>query len=42
VKAKTVVPREQANRDIDDAIAYYLGEGAESAALSFIDELEGA
>lgn len=42
MKAKTVVPREQANRDIDDAIAYYLGEGAERAALSFIDELEGA
>lgn len=42
MKAKTVVPREQANRDIDDAIAYYLREGAESAALSFIDELESA
>jgi len=42
MKAKTVVPREQANRDVDDAIAYYLGEGAESAALSFIDALEGA
>jgi toxin ParE1/3/4 len=40
VKAKTVVPREQANRDIDDAIAYFLKEGAESAALSFIDELQ--
>jgi toxin ParE1/3/4 len=42
VKAKTVVPREQANRDIDDVIAYYLKESAESAALSFIDELESA
>ncbi len=42
MKAKTVVPREQANRDIDEAIAYFLKEGAESAALSFIDELEGA
>ena len=42
MKAKTVVPREQANRDVDDAIAFYLGEDAESAALSFIDELEGA
>ena len=42
MKAKTVVPREQANRDIDDAIAHYLGEGAEHAALSFIDELEAA
>jgi len=42
VKSKTVVPREQANRDIEDAIAYYLGESAESAALRFIDELEAA
>ena len=40
--AKTVVPRERANRDVEEAIAHYLGEGAESAALSFIDELEGA
>ncbi len=42
MKAKAIVPRKQANRDIDDAITYYPGEGAESAALSFIDELEGA
>lgn len=40
--AKTVVPRERATQDVEDAIAYYLGEGAESAALGFIDELEGA
>ena len=40
--AKTVVPRELANRDIDDAIAYYLSEGAEQAALGFIDALEQA
>ena len=37
---KPVVPRELANRDIDDAIAYYLSEGAEQAALGFIDALE--
>lgn len=42
MKAKAVVPREQANRDIEDAVAYDLGEGAQSAALSFIDELEEA
>jgi toxin ParE1/3/4 len=42
VTAKPVVPRELANRDIDDAIAYYLGEGAEQAALGFIDALEQA
>lgn len=42
MKAKTVVPREQANRDVDDAIAYYLGERALQAALGFIDALEQA
>jgi toxin ParE1/3/4 len=42
VKAKTVVPREQANRDVDEAIAYYLGEHAVQAALGFIDALEQA
>jgi toxin ParE1/3/4 len=42
VKAKAVVPREQANQDIDEAIAYYLKEGAETAALGFIDEVETA
>jgi toxin ParE1/3/4 len=42
VTAKSVVPRELANRDVDDAIDYYLGEGAEKAALGFIDALEQA
>ena len=37
--AKPVVPRELANRDIDDAIACYLSENAEPAALGFIDAL---
>lgn len=36
---KPVVPRELANLDIDDAIAYCLSEGAEPAALGFIDAL---
>ena len=40
--AKPVVPRELANRDIDNEIAYYLSEGAEQAALGFIDALEQA
>ena len=31
-----------ANRDIDDAIAYYLSENAEQAAFGFIDALEQA
>lgn len=40
--AKPVVPRELANRDIDDAIACYLSESAEQAAFGFIDALEQA
>jgi len=40
VIAKPVIPRQQASRDIDEAIAYYVGEGAEKAALGFIDALE--
>ena len=42
MKVKPVVPREQAYRDVDDAIAYYLDEGAASVALDFIDALEQA
>ena len=42
MKAKTVVPREQADQDVDEALAYYLGEGSDAAALGFIDALEHA
>ncbi len=42
MKAKPVIPREQANRDIDGAIAYYLSESAETAAHGMIDALEQA
>ena len=42
MKLKPVVPREQANQDVDDAVAYYLEEGAASVALDFIDALEQA
>jgi len=42
VKTKPVIPREQANQDIDEALAYYLSEGTEAAALGFIDFLEQA
>jgi toxin ParE1/3/4 len=42
MKAKPVVPRLRAHRDVEDAVAYYLAEGAGSAALGFIDELEKA
>lgn len=40
--AKPVVPRELANRDVDDAIAHYLSEASELVALGFVDELERA
>jgi len=37
-----VVPRSQAERDVDQAIAYYLEQRAVDAALGFIDALEKA
>lgn len=42
MREKPVIPREQANRDINETLAYYLSEGSESAALGFIDTLEQA
>jgi hypothetical protein len=42
VKAKPVVPREQAHQDVEDAIAHHLAEDAEPAALGFIAALERA
>ncbi len=42
MKAKPVVPREQAHRDVEDAVAHYLADNAESAALGFINALEKA
>lgn len=42
MKAKPVIPRELANRDADEAVAYYLSEGADEAALGFIAALERA
>ncbi len=42
MKAKPAIPREQANRDIYETLAYYLNEGSESAALDFLDTLEQA
>ena len=42
MKAKAVIPREQANRDVDEAVAYYLSEAGEAVALGFIDALEKA
>lgn len=42
MKTKPVIPRGLANHDIDEIIAYYLGESAEQAAYGFIDALEDA
>jgi toxin ParE1/3/4 len=42
LKTKSVIPRELALRDVEQAVAYYLNEGAPSAALGLIDALEKA
>lgn len=42
MKAKPVIPRELANRDVDEALDHYLSEGATQAALGFIDALSRA
>ena len=42
MKTKPVIPRELALRDVAQAVAYYLDEGAPSAALGLIDALEKA
>jgi toxin ParE1/3/4 len=42
MKARPVVPRERAVRDIHEAIAFYLAEGSEQAASGFVDDLERA
>lgn len=39
---KPVIPRARANRDVDEAIAWYLSEDAPQAALGLIDALEHA
>ena len=39
---KTVVLRERAQRDIDEAIAHYLAEAGPAIALDFVDALEVA
>lgn len=39
---KPVIPRLHAQRDIDEAVEYYLGQSAVQAALGFIDALEQA
>lgn len=40
MKDKPVIPRALANRDVDEAIAWYLDENATQAALGLVDALE--
>ena len=42
MRIKPVVPREQARRDVEEALGYFLKEGAGEAAFGFIDALEEA
>ncbi|MDB5703236.1 MAG: plasmid stabilization protein [Sphingomonas bacterium] len=42
MNAKPVVPREQANRDVEAAIDYYVREAGPDVALAFIDALRDA
>ena len=40
--AKPIIPRRQANRDVEEAIDYYLAGAGETVASGFIDALEHA
>lgn len=40
MKIQRIVPREQANRDIEEALAHYSAEAPGAAALGFIRALE--
>lgn len=40
--AKPVAPREQARRDVEAAVDFYVAEAGETVALRFIDALEAA
>ena len=42
MKSKPVIPRELANRDVDEAVDHYLSDGADQAVLGFIEALEQA
>jgi len=42
VQIKPIIPREEAERDVDDVLSYYLDENAPEAAHGFIDALESA
>jgi toxin ParE1/3/4 len=40
--ARGIVPRELANKDVDEAIDHYLVEATSKVALGFVDEIEKA
>lgn len=42
MRRKTIIPRDQANRDVDEAISHYLSAATAAVALGFIDALEQA
>ena len=42
MSAKPVVPRELANQDVDDAMAYHLREAGDRTASGFVDDIEKA
>ena len=42
MRVKPAIPSEQANGDVDEAVAYYLNEASEAVALGFIDALQRA
>ena len=42
MKPRPVIPRELANRDVEDILAHYLSEAGEAVALGFIDALQQA
>ena len=42
MSGKPVVPREQARRDVEEGIDYYLAEAGERTALTFVEALECA
>ncbi len=42
MKVKHAILRARADQDVQEAIDYYLGEGAQQAALGFVDALEQA
>lgn len=42
MNTKAILPRNLAERDIEEAVDHYLDEAGEQVALGFIDELEKA